>query len=179
MYTAAPGTAVQPLARSVIASVTVSGTPCATVDDDPKLAVMSLRTASLSVRTFGPFDPSPGNGPAVSSGIGVQLDASSAAEVAEPAVVTAAVLPLAATVSVVAAVAVVPVAPVVPVVPAVSTVVELSFELQPTKARRAPPPRSCRTWRRGKAVCSICGRATAPSWMSWASSSTNRRSRLR
>jgi hypothetical protein len=30
---------------------------------------MSLRTAPLSVRTFGPLEPSAGNGPAVSSGM--------------------------------------------------------------------------------------------------------------
>ena len=47
----------------------VSGTPSATPLAEPKLDVMSLRTMPLSVRTFGPFEPSPGNGPAVSSGI--------------------------------------------------------------------------------------------------------------
>jgi hypothetical protein len=31
---------------------------------------MSRRTIPLSVRTFGPFEPLPGYGPAVSSGIG-------------------------------------------------------------------------------------------------------------
>src|SRR5204863_1930161 len=36
---------------------------------DPKLERMSRRTTPLSVSTFGPFEPSPGNGPAVSSGI--------------------------------------------------------------------------------------------------------------
>jgi hypothetical protein len=38
---------------------------------EPKLVVMSRRTTPLSLKTFGPFEPSPGNGPAVSSGIGV------------------------------------------------------------------------------------------------------------
>ena len=51
--------------------VIVRGTPSAVPDSDPKLDVMSLRTTSLSVSTFGPFEPSPGNGPAVSSGIAV------------------------------------------------------------------------------------------------------------
>ena len=35
----------------------------------PKLGRMSLRTIPLWSSTFGPFDPSPGYGPAVSSGI--------------------------------------------------------------------------------------------------------------
>ena len=35
------------------------------------LFVMSLRTTPLSASTFGPLEPSPGNGPAVSSGISV------------------------------------------------------------------------------------------------------------
>ena len=34
---------------------------------------MSLRTMPLSDNALGPLDPSPGNGPAVSSGIGEQL----------------------------------------------------------------------------------------------------------
>ena len=42
---------------------------------------MSLRTTPLWVRTFGPFVPSPGNGPAVSSGIGAQLASVAAAAV--------------------------------------------------------------------------------------------------
>ena len=37
--------------------------------DEPKLERMSLRTTPLWVSTFGPFEPSPGYGPAVSSGI--------------------------------------------------------------------------------------------------------------
>ncbi len=50
----------------------VSGTPSATVDDDPKLERMSLRTTPLWLRTSGPFEPSPGKGPAVSSGMTAQ-----------------------------------------------------------------------------------------------------------
>ncbi len=50
-------------------SRTVSGTPSATPDAEPKLEVMSLRTTPDSVSTLGPLEPSPGYGPAVSSGI--------------------------------------------------------------------------------------------------------------
>ena len=50
----------------------VNGTPSAVVVDVPKLDRMSDRTTPLWVRMSGPFDPSPGNGPAVSSGMGVQ-----------------------------------------------------------------------------------------------------------
>ena len=39
------------------------------------LRVMSWRTTPLSASTFGPLDPSPGNGPAVSSGISAVPDA--------------------------------------------------------------------------------------------------------
>ena len=47
------------------------GTPVAVPLASPKLVRMSLRTIPLSVSTFGPFVPSPGNGPPVSSGIAV------------------------------------------------------------------------------------------------------------
>src|SRR5689334_18622708 len=47
----------------------VVGTPSAVPDDDPKLDRMSLRTTPSSPSTSTPFDPSPGYGPAVSSGI--------------------------------------------------------------------------------------------------------------
>src|SRR2546426_7440656 len=50
-------------------SLMLSGTPWAMPDADPKLDRMSLRTTPLWVRTSGPFDPSPGYGPPVSSGI--------------------------------------------------------------------------------------------------------------
>ncbi len=53
----------------------MSGTPWAVVVDDPKLERMSWRTTPLWFRTSGPFDPSPGNGPAVSSGMTAQLAA--------------------------------------------------------------------------------------------------------
>jgi hypothetical protein len=46
----------------------VSGTPSAVVVDEPKLERMSLRTMPESSSTSGPFDPSAGKGPAVSSG---------------------------------------------------------------------------------------------------------------
>ena len=45
------------------------GTPSAVPLDAPKLDRMSLRTMPLSARTSGPLEPSPGYGPAVSSGI--------------------------------------------------------------------------------------------------------------
>ena len=48
--------------------VMVSGMPSALVVLEPKLDVMSLRTMPLSVSTFAPLEPSPGYGPAVSSG---------------------------------------------------------------------------------------------------------------
>src|ERR671914_2085873 len=68
-YTAAPVSGVPPAATSSSVISTVVGTPSATPEALPKLFVMSSRTTPLSVRTLGPFDPSPGNGPAVSSGI--------------------------------------------------------------------------------------------------------------
>lgn len=46
-----------------------SGTPFATLVEVPKLERMSRRTMPLEVRTFAPFEPSPGYGPAVSLGI--------------------------------------------------------------------------------------------------------------
>lgn len=61
--------------------VTVSGTPRAVPPADrPKLRVMSLRTTPLSFSTFTPFEPSPGKGPAVSSGISAHADAGGEAE---------------------------------------------------------------------------------------------------
>src|SRR6478752_5645926 len=47
----------------------VTGMPSATPDAEPNDVVRSLRTTPDSVSTFTPFDPSPGYGPAVSSGI--------------------------------------------------------------------------------------------------------------
>ena len=49
-----------------------SGTPVAVVVDEPKLERMSERTTPVSSRTLGwlvPCEPSPGYGPAVSSGM--------------------------------------------------------------------------------------------------------------
>jgi hypothetical protein len=60
----------------------VSGTPSATPDALPKLDRMSLRTMPLSVSMFGPLDPSPGYGPAVSSGI-VSQEADASTDAAE------------------------------------------------------------------------------------------------
>lgn len=59
------------------------GTPSATPPADPMLAVRSLRTTPLSARTSGPFVPSPGNGPAVSSGIAAPVVALAEAVVVE------------------------------------------------------------------------------------------------
>jgi hypothetical protein len=53
----------------VIVSSSVIGTPSAVPDEPPKLERMSLRTMPLCSRTSGPLEPSPGYGPAVSSGI--------------------------------------------------------------------------------------------------------------
>ena len=50
-------------------SLTVIGTPSATPLASPKLLVMSERTTPDSASTLGPLEPSPGYGPAVSSGI--------------------------------------------------------------------------------------------------------------
>jgi hypothetical protein len=47
-----------PVSRTL--SLTVSGTPWATADPEPKLLVMSLRTMPLSDRTLTPLEPSPG-----------------------------------------------------------------------------------------------------------------------
>ena len=71
-----------PLPTSRMASSIVSGTPSAVPDEPPKLDRMSLRTMPLSVSTFGPFEPSPGKGPFVSSG----MTSHSAAAVVAPAV---------------------------------------------------------------------------------------------
>ena len=54
-------------------SVIVSGTPGAVVVELPKLERMSLRTTPHCVSTLAPFDPSPGYGPAVSSGVSVSV----------------------------------------------------------------------------------------------------------
>src|SRR5690348_17007783 len=99
--------------------------PVAVVVDDPKLERMSLRTTPLCPRTSGPFEPSPGYGPAVSSGIGDDGSAAVAAVVA--ALVDAVV------------------ADVVAFGVAAEDVVEvaaapLPLELQPTRTASAPPP---------------------------------------
>ncbi len=90
-----PVIGAQRLAASWIASLIVSGTPVTVVLDVPKLERMSARTMPLWARTFGPFEPSPGNGPAVSSGMTAQSAATAepvAAATAEP---VAAALPVA------------------------------------------------------------------------------------
>ena len=65
------------------------------VVDGPKLDVMSLRTMPLSVSTFTPLLPSPGYGPAVSSGIAAHAVLVDAAVEATVAAVLSAVVVLA------------------------------------------------------------------------------------
>ena len=79
------------MALSTTVSSTVSGTPSATPLASPKLERMSLRTMPLSVSTLTPFEPSPGYGPAVSSGM-VVPQATVAAEAVVAAEVVAAAL---------------------------------------------------------------------------------------
>src|SRR5215217_8048419 len=62
--------------------------PVALVVEVPKLEVMSSRTMPLWFRTFGPFEPSPGYGPPVSSGMTAQSAAAAALD-AEPALAVA------------------------------------------------------------------------------------------
>ena len=57
------------MALSSNVSVTVSGTPAAVLVEVPKLDLMSWRTTPDASSTFGPLEPSPGKGPAVSCGI--------------------------------------------------------------------------------------------------------------
>ncbi len=93
-YTAAPAKGTQPLAWSTTVRLIVIGTPWASPLAAPKLARMSLRTTPSCVSTLSPFDPSAGNGPAVSSGMGAQLAEPPAPVGAGPgAVVAAAVDP--------------------------------------------------------------------------------------
>src|SRR6476619_7517946 len=70
-------------------SLIVSGTPAAVPEYAPKLERMSARTTPLWLSTSGPFEPSPGNGPAVSSGMTAQ-SAAAALLAAEAAAVGAA-----------------------------------------------------------------------------------------
>src|ERR1700757_436418 len=65
-----PAPAAQSLVRSSRVRLMVAGTPSATPEYGPKLGRMSPRTTPESVRTFGPLEPSPGNGPAVSADTG-------------------------------------------------------------------------------------------------------------
>lgn len=57
------------MALSRRVSVRVSGTPSAFVVEVPKLDEISCRTTPEASSTFGPLEPSPGKGPAVSAGI--------------------------------------------------------------------------------------------------------------
>ena len=78
-----PAPAAQFLVMSCNVSSIAAGTPSAAPEEEPKLDRMSLRTTPDSMRTFGPFDPSPGYGPAVSAGAAAAPAAASTA----PAVV--------------------------------------------------------------------------------------------
>ena len=124
----------------------MSGIPPAVLVEVPKLWRMSLWTMPLWLSTFGPFEPLPGNGPAVSSGSGaVQAETgvvavvaigvtTAVAERAPPAV------PLAAVVAVAAGVA-----------------AGSSSSPQPTRAMAAPPtaaPES--TFRALRRCWSVC-----------------------
>jgi hypothetical protein len=62
------------------------GTPSAVVVEEPKLERMSPRTTPESSSTLGPFEPSPGKGPPVSSGTSER----SPPDETEPAVVVVA-----------------------------------------------------------------------------------------
>jgi len=68
MYTARPASGEQVDTETIVNSM-VSGTPAAVPFRPAKLDRMSLRTTPPSDRTLGPFEPSAGNGPCVSSGI--------------------------------------------------------------------------------------------------------------
>ncbi len=65
---------------SITSNENVSGTPSATPDAPPKLDVMSLRTTPDCSRMSGPFVPSAGYGPFVSSGISSSDPAETAVE---------------------------------------------------------------------------------------------------
>src|SRR5215207_2626797 len=67
----------------------VYGTPSTVPLMPSKLEVMSLRTTPFSASTSGPFEPSPGNGPPVSSG---NAEHEVTVDAAEPAVVVVAAL---------------------------------------------------------------------------------------
>jgi hypothetical protein len=71
-------------AASRTVSLLVSGTPSAVVVEDLKLERMSLRTIPESSSTLGPFDPSPGKGPAVSSGTSARSPPADEEEVVAP-----------------------------------------------------------------------------------------------
>jgi hypothetical protein len=114
----------------------VSGTPAATPLAAPKLEVMSLRTMPLSVSTLGPFDPSAGNGPAVSAGMASSVEV-------EPVVVDVAP----------------PVAP-LPVVPLVAVVPEA----HPTRATRPAPASILSACRRSRRVTRSWARPRSCSW---------------
>src|SRR6516164_66696 len=100
----------------------VVGTPAATPLAEPKLDRMSLRTTPFWVSTLSPLEPSPGYGPAVSSGI-----CSMSVAAAALAAVVAALLEVEPLVAV-----------------DVAPVDEFEFEAHPTTVMRPAPPMSWR-----------------------------------
>ncbi|MEV4144077.1 hypothetical protein AB0J40_10440 [Amycolatopsis sp. NPDC049691] len=89
-YMATPANGDPLMARSAITSSSVIGTPSAVALPVPKVDRMSARTIPLYSSTSGPFESSPGYGPAVSSGISeedIEVDAVEAVEPQRPATV--------------------------------------------------------------------------------------------
>jgi hypothetical protein len=66
------GSAAQLFDASCTATLILDGIPSAVPERPAKLERISLRTTSASLSTSGPFDPSPGYGPAVSPGMTAQ-----------------------------------------------------------------------------------------------------------
>src|SRR4249919_605960 len=116
---------------------------------------MSWRTMPLSVRTFTPFEPSAGNGPAVSSAITPTDPPDEPVVPAAPAVVAEAV---------VAEPAFDPLE--LPDAPAVVPLASLLLDAQPTNASAPAPPRSRSMRRRLTRVDRSKARPRSWSWSS-------------
>ena len=111
--------------------------------DEPKLERMSWRTMPLSVRTFTPFEPSAGNGPAVSSAMTPTEPPDEPVVPAAPAVVAA---------PVVAEPPLDPLDPVEADAAAVVALVPVALDAQPARASTPAPPISCSIRRRLRRV---------------------------
>ena len=112
--------------------------------DEPKLERMSWRTMPLSVRTFTPFEPSAGNGPAVSSAMTPTEPPEEPVVPAVPAVVAEAV---------VAEPALDPLDPLeLPDAAAVVSLAPVALDAQPARASTPAPPISCSIRRRLRRV---------------------------